>query len=140
MGGEYGLYLTTCLMAAPCPRRATALVYTDAEEDAERLVSMEGGSSKEDEWVQTHAGRGEYGNLCFTILSHTSHSLIVAAPTSHPDAIEDIPDDDALAADLQHMNIKSGDHIPAVDEIPDMEEDDLEDAMNSNIIQAPKPV
>ncbi|CAG8589458.1 16833_t:CDS:2 [Acaulospora colombiana] len=98
------------LQGAPCPRRATALVYTDAEEDAERLVSMEGG--KEDEWVQTHAGR--------------------TAPTSHPDHIEDIPDDDALAADLQHMNIKA-------DEIPDMEEDDLEDAMNSNIVQQSKP-
>jgi ubiquitin-like-conjugating enzyme ATG3 len=44
---------------APCPRRATSLVYTDAEEDGEQLLSMGGGSSKEDEWVQTHAGRGE---------------------------------------------------------------------------------
>jgi ubiquitin-like-conjugating enzyme ATG3 len=35
-------------------------VYTDAEEDAEQLLSMGGGSSKEDEWVQTHAGRGEW--------------------------------------------------------------------------------
>lgn len=30
--------------------------------------------------------------------------------------------------------------MPADDEIPDMEEDDLEDALNSNIVAAPKPV
>lgn len=45
----------------PCLRRATSLAYTDADEDAERLVSFaEGGSKdKDDEWVETHTGRSE---------------------------------------------------------------------------------
>jgi ubiquitin-like-conjugating enzyme ATG3 len=53
---------TLILFLAPCPRRATSLVYTDAEEDGEQLLSMGGGSSQEDEWVQTHAGRSEFFN------------------------------------------------------------------------------
>lgn len=40
---------------------------------------------------------------------------------------------------MQNMNLKGND-MPADDEIPDMEEDDLEDAMNSNIIAATKPM
>lgn len=107
------------LQGAPCPRRATSLVYTDAEEDGEQLLSMGGGSSKEDEWVQTHAGR--------------------TAPTSHPDEIDDIPDDDAVTADMQRMNLKANESMPSEDDIPDMEEEDLEDALNSNIVASVKP-
>ena len=44
----------------PCLRRATSLAYTDADEDAERLISFadSGSKDKDDEWVETHAGRG----------------------------------------------------------------------------------
>lgn len=45
-------------------RRATSLAYTDADEDAEKLLSFadDGASSdKEEEWVQTHSGRSKYG-------------------------------------------------------------------------------
>lgn len=41
-------------------RRATSLAYTDADEDAEKLVSFADDGTpgdKEDEWVQTHSGR-----------------------------------------------------------------------------------
>ncbi|KAG8847991.1 E2-like enzyme [Serendipita sp. 411] len=106
------------LQGAPCPKRATALVYTDAEEDAEQMLNLGGGNAQEDEWVQTHAKR--------------------APPTSKLEQIEDIPDDEAVTADMQNMNLKAHE-IPADDEIPDMEEDDLEDAMNSNIVASAKP-
>lgn len=43
--------------SVPCLRRATSLAYTDADEDAEKLLSFADDSSKGDEWVQTHAGR-----------------------------------------------------------------------------------
>ena len=48
--------------AVPCLRRATSLAYTDADEDAEKMVSfaLDGtDEDKEDEWVQTHAGRSK---------------------------------------------------------------------------------
>jgi hypothetical protein len=44
-----------------------------------------------------------------------------------------------VAADMQNMSLKANESMPADDEIPDMEEDDLEDALNSNIVAAPKP-
>jgi hypothetical protein len=40
---------------------------------------------------------------------------------------------------MQNMSLKANESMPADDEIPDMEEDDLEDALNSNIVAAPKP-
>ncbi|KAJ7488048.1 putative E2-like enzyme [Mycena latifolia] len=41
---------------AHCLRRASLLAYTDADEDAERLLSF-GGSTGADEWIETHVGR-----------------------------------------------------------------------------------
>ncbi|KAJ7077275.1 putative E2-like enzyme [Mycena belliarum] len=51
-------YLSPHLLTrgVPCLRRATSLAYTDADEDAERLLSF-GDSTGADEWVETHAGR-----------------------------------------------------------------------------------
>lgn len=66
-------------------------------------------------------------------------SFAAAAPVSHPDHIEDIPDDDAVVADMQNMSLKANEAMPSADDIPDMEEDDLEDAMNSNIVAPVKP-
>jgi ubiquitin-like-conjugating enzyme ATG3 len=42
----------------PCLRSAQSLAYTDADEDAEKLVDLSEEGDKADEWVQTHAGRG----------------------------------------------------------------------------------
>lgn len=46
--------------SVPCMRRATSLAYTDADEDAEKMISFADDgepTDKEDEWVQTHSGR-----------------------------------------------------------------------------------
>jgi hypothetical protein len=40
---------------------------------------------------------------------------------------------------MQNMNLKANESMPSADDIPDMEEDDLEDAMNSNIVAPVKP-
>ncbi|ESK92038.1 autophagy-related protein 3 [Moniliophthora roreri MCA 2997] len=109
-------YLIT--RGVPCLRRATSLAYTDADEDAERLLSLDdsAGSGDGDEWVETHAGRKS--NL---------------AGAANPGEIADIPDDgahDELSAGVSGMSLKPGDvkeEIPDLDDIPDMEEDDLEE-------------
>jgi ubiquitin-like-conjugating enzyme ATG3 len=117
-------YLVT--RGVPCLRRATSLAYTDADEDAERLVSMRdaAGGADGDEWVETHAGRAPGGG------------------SGAPGTIDDIPD---LDADEPHESVTramgslsvggaptaggGGEGAPAVadipdlDEIPDMEED-----------------
>ena len=100
----------------PCLRRATSLAYT---EDTERLLSFAEGSSAAadgDEWVETHAGR-------------------TGAPQSgdHHEVAE-IPDIDGpgegddLAAGVGSLSLGSKEpEVIDLDEIPDMEEDDLED-------------
>lgn len=113
-------YLVT--RGVPCLRRATSLAYTDADEDAERLLSFADGApgsthdTDGDEWVETHAGR-----------KSTLDSL------QNPGEISDIPDldnGDGLANGMSGLNL-GGDHsgkekevveIPDLDDIPDMEE------------------
>lgn len=93
------------------------MAYTDADEDAERLLSFGDTSAPGDgdEWVETHAGR-------------QSHSDSIANAT----VIQDIPDLDAsadLTTGIDNMHIHSTSapgEIPNLDDIPDMEEDDLE--------------
>ena len=111
-------YLLT--RGVPCLRRASTLAYTDADEDAERLLSFADpkdagatGDAKEEEWVETHAGRSA---------AHESGG--------HVGTIDDIPDvDDAdgeVAGAMGHLNLGGGGvpaEIPDMDEIPDMEED-----------------
>ncbi|KAG8951220.1 E2-like enzyme [Tulasnella sp. 419] len=129
-------YLLT--RGVPCLRRATSLAYTDADEDAEKLLSFADDGSKEggDEWVQTHAGR---------------------APADHSSAavdIDDIPDDDdghhhatSLSKDMSNLNISNGDgrqaphvsDIPDIDDIPDMEEEGLEEHDDATAAPAVKP-
>ncbi|KAG2336565.1 hypothetical protein BDR05DRAFT_896530 [Suillus weaverae] len=46
-------YLVT--HSVSCLRQATSLAYTDADGDAEQLLSF-GDSGPTDEWVETHAG------------------------------------------------------------------------------------
>jgi len=111
-------YLVT--RGVPSLRRATSLAYTDADEDAERLLSFaEGsGSADGDEWVETHAGRKGSSK------SGTDHSEI----TEIPDI--DGPGEDDLASGVGSMSLGGqGSEEPEVidlDDIPDMEEDDLE--------------
>ena len=113
-------------------RRATSLAYTDADEDAERLVSFGDSSApaaEGDEWVETHAGREA------TVQSAADHS-----------AIEEIPDIDGTGDDIT-PGVRSlslggkGEKEPEVidlDDIPDMEEEDLEDGDEATA--APKTV
>jgi len=107
-------YLIT--RGVPCLRRATALAYTDADEDAERLLAigdLSSTGSEVDEWVETHTGR----------------------PSAHDSAgnagvIADIPDLDG-AGDVGHITAGVGKvslstepaETPDLDDIPDMEED-----------------
>jgi len=100
----------------PCLRRATSLAYTDADEDAERLLSFGDSSAtgnEADEWVETHAGR---------------RANIDSA--ANPRVIDDIPDldgphdDDGISAATANLSL--AEKTPNLDDIPDMEED-LED-------------
>ncbi|KAI0044205.1 hypothetical protein FA95DRAFT_297393 [Auriscalpium vulgare] len=109
-------YLVT--RGVPCLRRATSLAYTDADEDAERLLNFGDGSAaggEADEWVETHAGR------------HPS-----ADSAANPGSIDDIPDldggndDEGLASGVGNLSISAVADTPDMDDIPDMEED-LED-------------
>ncbi|KAF8149454.1 autophagocytosis associated protein [Crassisporium funariophilum] len=108
-------YLVT--RGVPCLRRATSLAYT---EDEERLLSFADSSApaaEGDEWVETHAGRKT------AVQSASDHS-----------AIEEIPDiegaSDDIASGLGSMSLGKTDKEPEIldlDDIPDMEEDDLEE-------------
>jgi ubiquitin-like-conjugating enzyme ATG3 len=117
----------------PCLRRATSLAYTDADEDAERLVSFadnQGGEA--DEWVETHAGR---------VLNVESASV---------GDIDDIPDLDsqdqeAATTGMNALSIGSSSggaaaDTPDLDDIPDMEEEDLEEKDEATATATPAGV
>ncbi|CAE6430123.1 unnamed protein product [Rhizoctonia solani] len=112
-------YLVT--RKVPCLRRATSLAYTDADEDAEKLLSFADDSAKGDEWVQTHAGRP------------------AADDASKAGEIHDIPDIDGNTNELtKDMNTLSLDQdTPDIDDIPDMEEEGLEAADEATAKPAP---
>ncbi|KDQ55750.1 hypothetical protein JAAARDRAFT_208531 [Jaapia argillacea MUCL 33604] len=129
-------YLVT--RGVPCLRRATSLVYTDADEEAERLLSFGGSGGPndgEDEWVETHAGRAAGGD-----------------GAANPGEIHDIPDDEdgGLSGGMQSLSVGSGlggkkaggaEEIPPdLDEIPDMEEEDLEDGDEATAAPRSTPV
>lgn len=123
-------YLVT--RGVPCLRRATSLAYTDADEDAERLLSFgDSSSGAADEWVETHAGR---------------NSTVDSA--ANPGEIDDIPDldGDGLAGAMANVSMASDTgatvgETPDLDDIPDMEEDGLEDGEDEATMapSAPKP-
>jgi ubiquitin-like-conjugating enzyme ATG3 len=129
-------YLVT--HGVPCLRRATSLAYTDADEDAERLLNFGDTSAtgnEVDEWVETHAGRK--GNTdC----------------ADNAGDIDDIPDLDGpgeatgIINAMSSMSLGTGatsagagavGDIPDMDEIPDMEEEDLEEG-DDEATAAPK--
>lgn len=105
----------------PCLRRATSLAYTDADEDAERLLSFGDGSNGApdgDEWVETHAGRKASSNVA-------DHGEIAEIPDMDGHG----QDDHDLVDAVRGLSIGGEGKEPEVidiDEIPDMEEDDLE--------------
>lgn len=111
-------YLLT--RGVPCLRRATSLAYTDADEDAERLVNFGDSSNpgdEADEWVETHAGRKPNQDSA-----------------ANPGDIDDIPDldtEDNVTSGINSLSLGSGSgtvpDIPDMDDIPDMEEEDLEE-------------
>ena len=99
-------------------RRATSLAYTDADEDAERLVSFADSSSPSaegDEWVETHAGR-----------------QVTVQSVADQSAIEEIPDiGDDITSGIGSLSLggkgEKESEVIDLDDIPDMEEEDLED-------------
>ncbi|OBZ70518.1 H(+)/Cl(-) exchange transporter 5 [Grifola frondosa] len=102
-----------------CLRRATALAYTDADEDAERLLSFGDLSStgnEADEWVETHAGRAS---------THDSAANLGVIPDVE-DAAEDGVAHEMGGLSLGGSKGPNAADIPDMDEIPDMEEEDLE--------------
>ena len=125
-------YLVT--RGVPCLRRAQSLAYTDADEDAERLLSFGDSSNpdKEDEWVETHAGR-----------------KVAMDAMTNANEIQDIPDLDAdadaagtagsVARGMAGLSLgpQQADVPPDLDDIPDIDEslEEVEDAATA----APKP-
>jgi len=114
----------------PCLRRATSLAYTDADEDAERLLSFGDSSApgnEADEWVETHAGR---------------RANVDSA--ANPGVIDDIPDldgpheDDGISTAAANLSLTE---TPNLDDIPDMEEDleDGDDAAAAPSMAPPPP-
>ncbi len=125
-------YLMT--RGVPCLRRATALAYTDEDEDAERLLSFGDLSStgnEEDEWVETHTGRPA---------NHESTTAV-----GDMDEIPDVDEHNEIVSDaMGNMSLSSGKasgpaDMPDMDEIPDMEEEDLE-GDDDAAVSAPKTV
>jgi ubiquitin-like-conjugating enzyme ATG3 len=119
----------------PCLRRATALAYTDADEDAERLLAigdLSSTGSEVDEWVETHTGRS------------SAHDT-----AGNAGVIDDIPDLDG-AGDVDHVTAGLGKvsvsgntpgepaETPDLDDIPDMEED-IEEGEDEATVAPAKP-
>lgn len=121
-------YLVT--RGVPCLRRATSLAYTDADEDAERLLSFADSSTPSadgDEWVETHAGRK------VTKESMADHHEIAEIPDI------DGPGDD-ITSGIGSMSLRTTGNepeIPDLDDIPDMEEEGLEDGDEATAQKAP---
>ena len=134
-------YLVT--RGVPCLRRATFLAYTDADEDAERLLSFADASAPSadgDEWGETHAGRQ----------AHKTDSATNAGEIADiPDLDRDGPhkDKERIAEGLGGVSLGGagggGEGVgtmetPDLDDIPDMEEDDLEEGDDEATAAAPK--
>lgn len=115
------------------------MAYTDADEDAERLISFADGGSKDkdEEWVETHAGR----SLCFCYCRWIEWLTFLCLAASvdlaaNPGNIDDIPDLDgpsSLSGNLESLSLGSDKpvgevsaDVPDMADIPDMEEEGLE--------------
>ncbi|WVQ80953.1 hypothetical protein IAT38_003060 [Cryptococcus sp. DSM 104549] len=108
----------------PCLRRATAINYTDADEDAEKLLSFMDEADEEvgpdgkkrnedDDWVATHIGR------------------VQQSDDAAMDEIPDIPDTPPTkpaappASEMAGLSLggKTEEEIPDIDDIPDMDDE-----------------
>lgn len=110
----------TLSLVVPCLRRAASLAYTDADEDAERLLSFSDSNApaEGDEWVETHAGR------------KSAHDTNAPGVMGHIPDLDD-PAADSTANDMAKLSLSASkgaqvSETPDLDEIPDMEEE-LED-------------
>jgi ubiquitin-like-conjugating enzyme ATG3 len=107
----------------PCLRRATSLAYTDADEDAERLVSFGdsfASGNEADDWVETHAGR-----------KATTDSAANAGDIADIPDLDGPSEADGIATGIGRMSLAgakaaTADAPPDLDDIPDMEEEGLE--------------
>ena len=134
-------YLVT--RGVPCLRRATSLAYTNAGEDAERLLSFADTSAPSadgDEWVETHAGRQAHKTD-----SATNAGEIVDIPDLDGDGPHE--DEERIAKGLGGVSLGAGGgggegvgttQTPDLDDSPDMEEDDLEEGDDEATAAAPK--
>jgi ubiquitin-like-conjugating enzyme ATG3 len=131
----------------PCLRRATSLAYTDADEDAERLLNFgdsSGTGNEADEWVETHAGRKP---------THGDSAANAGVIADIPDVGDEDGDDGVggAAHGLGGLSLGGGAHgagqdservpdeseIPDIDDIPDIEEEGLEEDEDEAVAAAP---
>ncbi len=123
----------TIFLLVPCLRRATSLAYTDADEDAEKMLSFaeDGVHDKEEEWVQTHSGRSKRSSSTVSRFLPQTHSTLEPSETAQMGEIDDIPDLDGPAEGASGlptaMNKLHISNAPDIDDIPDMEEEGLEE-------------
>ncbi|KAF8639487.1 hypothetical protein AX17_001393 [Amanita inopinata Kibby_2008] len=124
-------YLVT--RGVPCLRRATSLAYTDADEDAERLLSFGDSSTSAggDEWVETHANR-----------KHTiGDSAVNAGDIDEIPDLDNPHDGDNVAARMGRLSLSGDDTAtPDLDDIPDMEEEGLEAGDEATAAAPKKPL
>ena len=134
-------YLAT--RGVPCLRRATSLAYTDADEDAERLLSFTDSSAPStdgDEWVETHAGRQAHKTD-----SATNAGEIADVPDLDGQGLHE--DEERITQGLRCVSLGGGEgggegagttETPDLDCTPDMEEDHLEEGDDEATAAAPK--
>ena len=125
----------------PCLPRATSLAYTDTDEDADRLSFADSSalSADGDEWVQTHPGRQAHKTD-----SATNAGEIVDIPDLDGDGPHE--DEERSVKGLGGMSLGGGGggegvgtmETPDLDDIPNMEEGDLEEGDDEATAAAPK--
>ena len=125
----------------PCLRRAMSIAYTDADEDAERLLFFADSSAPStdgNKWVET-------GRQAHTADSATNEGEIADIPDLDGDWPHE--DEERIAQGLGRVSLGGGaggggegagtTETPDLDDIPDMEEDDLEEG-DDEAMAAPK--
>ncbi|KAH8915055.1 hypothetical protein BT69DRAFT_1252180 [Atractiella rhizophila] len=106
----------------PCLRRVSQMIYTDADEDAETMMSFaaEGAVKDEDDWVTTHTNRESEGS-----------SQPIREIKDIPDLDHSFPTADAdVSSAMAHLSMDNSkavedEAIPDMDDIPEI--DDMEE-------------